>query len=409
MIWNKYLIKYMSDRFQIPRVSQSPKDPSFVGSPYTFYNEIRSLGDFVFWEDYDMIVATTHVACASLMKHPKLGRMPPENQETAAQDHLETFQSIEAHSLLEIEPPDHTRLRKAAMRGIDRNAIAAMAPDISRTTDTLIDHFPDEPFDLLEHFARPLPALVITGVFGFPDDMAPQLQNWSNDMVAMYEAGRTYEVELKAEAAAKAFVAYLQGALKHCVAPLWQDYLSGLLKAEKNGDIASRNELLSTVILMLNAGHEASVHAIAHAVNLLASYPERSLALHPTNIANTVEECLRFAPPLHMFTRYVYENTRILDFDFTAGQTVGCLLGSACRDDAIWPDGDRFNPIRARRSNLAFGSGIHACLGASLARIELQILLPAIFSRCPNLSVVEPPQLADRYHFHAIERLMVET
>ena len=398
----------MSSEFQIPRVSQSPKDPDFVEHPYTFYNEIRSLGDFVFWEDYDMVVATTHVACASLMKHPKLGRRPLEPPELAAQDHLKTFQSIENHSLLEIEPPDHTRLRKVAMRGIDRNAIAAMAPDISRTTDTLIDQFPNEPFDFLEHFARPLPALVITRVLGFPDDMAPQLQNWSNDMVAMYEAGRTYDVEIKAEAAAQAFVAYLQKALSQRTTPVGQDYLSGLLQAEKNGDITSRNELLSTVILMLNAGHEASVHAIAHAVNLLAGYPERDLALSPTNIANTVEECLRYAPPLHMFTRYVYENTHILDFNFTAGQTVGCLLGSACRDDAVWPDGDRFDPIRARRSNLAFGSGIHACLGASLARIELQILLPAIFSRCPDLTVLEPPQLADRYHFHAIERLMVD-
>jgi len=294
------------------------------------------------------------------------------------------------------------------MRGIDRNAIAAMAPEISRTTDMLIDHFPEGPFDLLKNFARPLPALVIAGVFGFPDDMAPQLQNWSNDMVAMYEAGRTYDVEVKAEVAAQEFVTYLQKTLEQRTAPFGQDYLSELLQAEMNGDIASRNELLSTVILMLNAGHEASVHAIAHAVNLLASYPERTLALHPTNIANTVEECLRYAPPLHMFTRYVYENTRILDFDLKAGQTVGCLLGSACRDDSIWPDSDRFDPIRARRSNLAFGSGIHACLGASLARIELQILLPAIFSRCPNLTIVDPPQLADRYHFHAIERLMVK-
>ncbi|MDA8585683.1 cytochrome P450 [Rhodobacteraceae bacterium] len=342
------------------------------------------------------------------MKHPKLGRKPPIGQHLEDQSHFKTFQTLETHSLLEIEPPDHTRLRKAAMRGFDRNHIAALAPDVSRTIDKLIDQFPSERFDFLDSFAHPLPALVITQFFGLPDEMAPQLQIWSHDMVAMYEARRSRDIEIKAEAAATAFSTYLRDVLAKRGATPGVDYLSALMRAEKDGDIKSQNELLSTVILLLNAGHEASVHALAHAVNLLADHPERTLALEPTNIANTVEECLRFAPPLHMFNRYVYEDVRILEHDFKAGQTVGCLLGSACRDDALWPDGDKFDPIRYRRSNLAFGSGIHACLGASLARLELQIALPALFSRCPDLKIAEPPKLADRYHFHAVERLMVD-
>lgn len=356
-----------------------------------------------------MAVATTHVACNSVMKHPKLGRMPPANQVSDNQTHLKTFKRLETHSLLEIEPPDHTRLRRAAMRGFDRNSIAAMAPHVSRTTDALIDRFPSGCFDILEHFATPLPTIVITQFFNLPNDVAPRLKSWSADMVAMYEAGRNYSVELKAETAAEAFSTYLTGVLDRRKTPIGDDYLSSLMRAEKDGDIASREELISTVILMLNAGHEASVHTIAHAINLLAHHPERARLLHPTNIANTVEECLRFAPPLHMFNRYVYENVHILDNEFTAGQTVGCLLGSACHDDALWPDADRFDPLRARRSNLAFGTGIHACLGASLARLELQIVLPLLFSRCPNLKIVEPPEIANRYHFHAVQRLMVET
>ena len=186
------------------------------------------------------------------------------------------------------------------------------------------------------------------------------------------------------------------------------DFLSELIAAKADGTLLSTEELLSTVVLLLNAGHEASVHALGHAVHLLTDYPERSLALEPTNIAGTVEECLRFRPPLHMFQREVYEDVRISEHDFQKGQTVGCLLGSACRDDAVWPDGDKFDPIRARRPHLAFGTGIHACLGAVLARLEMQIALPALFSRCPDLRIVEPPELADRYHFHGLERLMVE-
>ena len=398
----------MDGGLSLPTVSQDPKDPAFFADPYVFYHKIRSLSDFVFWEDYDIVVATTHEANAALMKHPKLGRKPVGPDATTLPDTMETFNVLEANSLLEIEPPQHTRLRRAAMRGFDRARISAMAPDISRIADSLIDTIPDGPFDFIAHFARPFPARVIAGFFRIPEDMATQLQSWSNDMVAVYQARRSPEIEQAAERAATEFVAYLKGVVEARGADLDNDFLSELIRANNSGEIASSYELLSTVILLLNAGHEASVHALGHSVRLLAGHPDRALALEPTNIANTVEECLRFAPPLHLFKRFVYEDVRILDQDFKKGQVVGCLLGSACRDDALWADGDRFDPIRQRRSNLAFGAGIHACLGASLARLELQIALPAVFSRCPGLTVVEPPKLADRYHFHGLERLMVE-
>ena len=398
----------MNGDLRLPRVSQDPNDPEFYGNPYDFYREIRALSEFVYWEDYGMVVATTHAANAALMKHPKLGRAPIEAVAPDTYQSMPTFQRLEANSLLEIEPPRHTRLRRAAMRGFDRARIAAMAPDISRAADGLIDSFPQGPFDFIQHFAHPFPARVITQFFGLPDEMAAQLQSWSNDMVAVYQARRSAEIERKAEEAAATFSAYLEEVVRARGQLPTPDFLSELIAAKQDGEIEDMHELLSTVILLLNAGHEASVHALGHAVVLLTDHPDRTLALEPTNIANTVEECLRFAPPLHLFNRYVYEDVRILDQDFKAGQTVGCLLGSACRDDALWPDGDKFDPIRYRRSNLSFGSGIHACLGASLARLELQIALPAVFSRCAGLRIVEPPALADRYHFHGLERLMVD-
>lgn len=392
----------------IPRVSQAPTDTEFVNDPYRFYHEIRTLGDFVFWEDYDFVVSTTHVATAALLRHPRLGRRPATPQEPGNTDTLKHFREIERYSLLELEPPDHTRIRRAAMRGFDRGRVAAMSADISRIADRLIDQFPVKPFDFIQHFANPYPAAIITRFFGLPDDMAAQMQIWSNDMVAMYQARRSPELEDRADASAKAFADFLRGVVKTRGNAPKGDFLSELIRAEADGALTSTEELLSTVVLLLNAGHEATVQALGHAVHLLADHPERALALEPTNISNTVEECLRFQPPLHMFKREVYEDVRIEGHDFKKGQTVGCLLGSACRDDAIWPDGDRFDPFRMRRPNLAFGAGIHVCLGATLARLEMQIALPALFSRCPGLRVVEKPKLADRYHFHGLERLMVE-
>ena len=341
------------------------------------------------------------------MKHPKLGRAVPANESADIPEHLEPFRAVEAFSLLELEPPQHSRLRRVAMRGFDRAKVAAMAPEISRIADRLIDDLPEGPFDLIEHFCHPFPALVITGFLGVPQDMASQLQAWSNAMVAMYQVRRNREIELAASAAARDFASYLRDFISHRDAATGTGFLPTLLQAQEAGEVASEDELISSVVLLLNAGHEASVHTLGHAVNLLATNPERALELEPVNIAETVEECLRFAPPLHMFTRHVYEDTRILGQDFEAGQEVGCLLGSACHDDAVWPDGDRFNPFRARRASLAFGSGIHVCLGASLARTEMQVALPILFSRCPTLRIMEPPRLADRYHFHGLERLMV--
>ena len=398
----------MNGEQDIPRIKQDPTDPEFVGNPYDFYREIRALGDFVFWEDYGIVVSTTHVATSALMRHPRLGRKPVAVPPEATGDGLENFMALERYSLLELEPPDHTRIRRAAMRGFDRARIAGMAPDISRTADRLIDGFARGPFDFIDGFAHPFPAAIITRFFGLPADMAGQLQSWSNDMVAMYQARRSPELEQRADASSREFAQYLREVLSRRGQAPTGDFLSDLIRAEADGTFNSTEELLSTVVLLLNAGHEASVHAIGHAVHLLADHPDRTLFLEPTNITGTVEECLRYRPPVHMFKREVYEDVRIEGHDFAKGQIVGCLLGSACRDDAIWPDGDRFDPLRARRPHLAFGTGIHTCLGATLARLELQIALPALFSRCPGLKVVEPPKLADRYHFHGLEKLMVE-
>lgn len=397
----------MSGNQDMRRVSQTPTDPSFLNDPYAFYRNIRSLGDFVFWEDYGIAVSTTHVATAALLKHPKLGRRPFEAPESDDNGRLANFNALERFSLLQLEPPDHTRIRRAAMNGFDKSRIAAMAPDISRIADGLINAFPSQPFDFIKYFAHPFPAAIITRFFGLRDEMASQMQSWSNDMVAMYQARRSPEIEARADAAARDFAEYLRQVVARRNQLHAGDFLSELIRAEAKGALESIEELLSTVVLLLNAGHEATVHALGHAVHLLADHPERRLALAPTNIAGTVEECLRFTPPLHMFKRYVYEDVQIEGHDFKRGQTVGCLLGSACRDDAVWPDGDRFDPFRVRRPHLAFGSGIHVCIGANLARLEMQIALPAIFSRCPDARVVKPPVLSDRYHFHGLEDLMI--
>jgi len=389
----------------VPRVSQDPKDPAFSANPYPFYSEIRALGDFVYWEDLEMIVATTHVASTAVLRSQDLGRERPAERKSAIAAELGPFERLEKYSLLELEPPEHTRLRQIAMAGMGRERVAPMGPRISNISDALIDAFPSGEFDLLEAFAKPLPAIAIANFLGVPEEMAPQLQSWSNDMVAMYQSRRDTEIEQRAATASQEFRDYLSDYIKVRRASPGNGFLDDLIALEADGQSMSEDELISTVVLLLNAGHEATVHTIGSAVSLVADHPDRALILSPPHIADTVEECLRFKPPLHLFTRFAKETTDVMGCAIQKGQEIGCLLGSACRDDSVWPDADKFDPFRARRQHLAFGSGIHVCIGASLARLELQIALPVLFSRCPKLRLSRTPKDANLYHFHGFETL----
>lgn len=388
-------------------VSQSPTDPAFFADPYPFYNRMRALGDLVFWKDYGIQVATTASLVNAILRHPKLGREVPSHLRACPSANLQSFYDVEAHSLLELEPPAHTRLRKLVLGAFTRNRVLSMATDISRTADALIDKFPDGPFDLLDSFARPLPVSIIARLLGVPVEMGPQLLAWSNAMVAMYQARRDAGVEAAASTASTEFSLYVHDLIDQRLRNSGDDLIGQLIVARVDGERLSRDEIVSTVILLLNAGHEATVHTIGNAVWHLCGFEERHLSLMPEQIEGTVEECLRFDPPLHMFRRYVYEKVTIQGHALNAGDEIGCLLGSACRDDAVWPDGEVFDPFRLKRPNVAFGAGIHFCVGAPLARLELQIALPALFSRCPALRIAEPPKVANVFHFRGLERLLV--
>ena len=365
------------------------------------------MGEFVFWEEFGMPMATTHESVRAILTSKSMGREVPAEKASHVPSDLAPFYDLEANSLLELEPPRHSRLRGLVLRAFTRNRILHLAPEISIVSDGLIASFPEGPFDLLESFARHLPVIVIARLLGVPDTAAPQLLSWSNDMVAMYQSRRTPEIERSAAHAANEFAAFIRNRINEKRKSPDNDLMSELIAVEEAGDQLSNDELVSTCILLLNAGHEATVHSLGNATQHLLGFSQHADALHPESIENTVEECLRYDPPLHLFTRHVYEDTILRDHEFLAGQEIGCLLGSACHDDAIWPDAETFDPTRDIRAHMAFGAGIHFCVGAPLARLEMQVALPLLFASCPKLRIVEPPKVANLYHFRGLEKLMV--
>ncbi|MEM9522443.1 MAG: cytochrome P450, partial [Pseudomonadota bacterium] len=180
------------------RLSRSPTDPAFVQDPYAFYDHARAGGDLIWWKDYGLVCAVTHAAVASFLKDRRFGRAAPEGSAPEIPDHLAPFYAVEAHSMLELEPPRHTRLRGLVLRAFTSRRIAALKPEIATISDALIDLFPEGPFDLLPAFARKLPVIVIARLLGVPEDMADDLLAWSNAMVGMYQAGRTRQDEDRA-------------------------------------------------------------------------------------------------------------------------------------------------------------------------------------------------------------------
>jgi unspecific monooxygenase len=386
------------------RFQQSPTEPDFVQDPYPFYDQLRAVGNLAWWEDYAMPCAVSHRAVHAILRDRRFGREVPPEMAPEVPPHLTAFYAVEAHSMLELEPPRHTRLRGLVLRAFTSRRIKALEPEIAALTHERIDAFPTEgAFNLLTTFCQPIPVIVIARLLGVPDDMAPQLLRWSNAMVAMYQASRTRATEDAAATAARDFSDFLRRYIDNRRNDPRDDLITHLIAAEQEGEKLSTDELITTCILLLNAGHEATVHTLGNGIKILLETETRKID------DRTVEEILRYDPPLHIFTRYAYEEVSVFGHTFQRGDQVALLLASANRDPEHWPDAHRFDPTRTVTQNTSFGGGLHFCVGAPLARLELQIALPMLWDRCPDLRLTEPPVYANTYHFHGLERLMVQT
>ncbi len=394
-------------------VSLDPRDPAFVQDPYPFYAQWRAEHPVFQWEQLGHWCFTVYDDVNALLRDRRFGRqilhIATREElgwpETPA--HLAPFYKFEEHSLLEIEPPVHTRLRGFINPSFLPRQIERLRPDIERLSHELIDRFAGQgSTDLITSFAEPVPVMVIARLLGVPDDMAPQILAWSHDMVAMYQALRDRAVEDRAVAATIAFSAYMLGLLAERRATPSEDLLSQLLAArDEDGTALTEDELVTTAILLLNAGHEATVHSLGNGVQALLRHG--SAADFLADPAHCSEEMLRFDTPLHMFKRYALQDLDYKGIALKKGDQVGLLLASANRDEAKFPAAADFIPLRSPNAHISFGAGIHYCVGAPLARLEMQTALRVLFERLPQLQLDGTARYRDTWHFHALESLPV--
>ena len=371
-------------------------DPNFVADPYPQLALLRQEEGPVWHEESQLFLAAKYKDANKVLRTRTLGRIfTPREPE----DDWESFNYLHSDSILDSEPPKHTRLRSLVMKAFNPKRIEELRPDVERITNRLLGRVKSKledqgEFDLIADFAEPLPVMVIAELLGFPESDEHLLRPWSQAIVKMYEPSPTDEEKAAARKASDEFAAYVHGLMVERKKKPGSDLISELALVEEQGEKLSARELIATCVLLLNAGHEASVNGFGNGMVAAMKTPDqwRNLVADPRGLAETaVDEFLRFDAPLHLFERTATEDTEVGGVLVPEGKKIAALLGSANRDETIFEDADKLNLNRSPNPHIGFGAGIHFCIGAPLARMEMTTSLPMLLESFPRMELATEP------------------
>jgi cytochrome P450 len=390
-------------------------DAATLQDPYPLYDRLRAENPIFFDEESRLWFCSRYEDVNFFLRDRRLGRaiasdlLPAAEAPAAVED--SAFARLGANSMFDMEPPDHTRIKKLVHKGFTPRRVARLRQQIKTAADGLLDEAQARGrVDLLQAFAEPLPVQVIAELLGVPGGDRGPLRPWSQAIVAMYELDHSQEEARRAYRAADEFSYYLRDLARTRRRHPQDDLISELALVEEAGDQLSEEELISTCVLLLNAGHEATVNVIGNGLLALMTHRDqwRRLLDDPALVPAAVEEMMRYDTPLQLFRRWVLEPFEYKGFRLEPGMQLGLMLGAANRDPAIFPDPGRFDVGRAPNTHLAFGAGIHYCLGAPLARLELGIAFETLLRRFPDLRLAgPPPRFRPKYVIRGLEALNV--
>ena len=366
--------------------------PTFVADPYEQLKELREFGKPVWHEGMQIFLAARHSDANDVFRNKSLGRIFTDKKPDFE---WETFNWLHSDSILDSEPPKHTRLRSLVAKAFNRNKIEGMRPAVERITQQLLDAIDEkvksgETFDLIADYAEPLPVKIIADLLGFPESEEHLLRPWSQSIVKMYEVNPSEQYQMEAKKAAAEFAEYVRSLAEHRKKNPGQDLITDLAMVEENGEKLNSHELVATCVLLLNAGHEASVNAFGNGMVAALERPDQAELLRRNSRAITdtaLEEFMRFDAPLHLFERTATVDTELGGVKIEKGQKIAALIGSANRDSAVFERADEMDLTRDPNPHIGFGAGIHFCLGAPLARLEMSVSLPALWEKYPNMQL----------------------
>jgi cytochrome P450 len=384
-------------------------DPAFVADPYPSFARLRRESPVLWHEPTGQHLAFSFALCNAVLRDRRFGRIWADK---APAERFEPFNMLHRNQMMENEPPDHTRLRSLVAKAFARGHVERLRPCVQQLASDLLDKVADAgEFDLIGDFAEPLPVAVIAELLGVPEADRHLLRPWSGAIVKMYELGPTPRIEADAVAASEEFADYMRDLAARRRAEPCDDLISHLALAEERGHKLSDDELVASAILLLNAGHEASVNAFGNGVVTLLDHPEQLSRLRADSglVAGAIEEMIRFDAPLQLFERTAREDIQVGDVTVREGERVAALLGSANRDPNAFVDADDFDISRQPNHHIGFGAGLHHCLGAPLARMELQISLPAMLDRFPRLQLAGVPVRRPTFVLRGYESVPLRT
>jgi len=392
-------------------VTFNPMDPAFVADPYPIYRRLRT-EDPVHRSPMGFWVLTRYEDVVAALRDPRLAK------EAIAAFVAARFGApvpIMGLSMLDRDPPDHTRLRSLVSKAFTPRVVEGLRPRIQQIVDGLIARALDKgSMDLIEEFAYPIPVNVICEMLGVPVEDHERFRGWSLDIARGLDSillPPESDVPKRSVASRTALADYFRDLIARRRASPRADMLSGLIAAEEAGDKLSEHELLATCILLLIAGHETTVNLIGNGTLALLRHPDqlRRLRDNPALIGSAVEELLRFDGPVQRTARIPSEDVIIDGHTIAKGEMVMPFIGAADRDPAQFRDPDRLDIGRSDNRHIAFGWGIHFCLGAPLARIEGQIAINALVQRLPKLALAtERPEFRESLTLRGLKSLPVE-
>ena len=371
-----------------------PRDPSFRADPYPWYRALRERAPVHRHAEVGYVISRYQDVDALFRDERFLVSTPSPWREVLAGVAAPELRMLGESTLLFIDPPAHSRVRSLVSKAFTPSRIGLLRPHVERTTDALLDGLAarDE-FDLLCEIAEPLPILTITHLLGVPDADWSALHRWTNAITAFNELPADFAALPGANAAATEFGEYCRALLAERRAKPGDDLVSALIAAEDEGHRLSGDEVVSMVILLLMAGYDTTKSLISSGVRELLRHPAQAALVRedPAVASAAIEELLRYESPLHVASgggRWAREPITLHDVTIEPGVPVRLLLGSANRDPAAFDRPDVLDLRRAAKPHLAFGKGVHFCLGAALGRLEGQVVIPRILTRFPDLELV---------------------
>lgn len=393
-----------------------PWDPAFVADPYPAYAELRAQGRVLSYEPSDQWLVPHHADVSALLRDRRLGRTyqhrftHEEFGRTPPPPEHEPFHVLNDHGMLDLEPPDHTRIRRLVSKAFTPRTVERLRPYVHRLANELVSALVEAGGgDLLTDVAEPLPVAVIAEMLGIPEaDRAP-LRPWSADICGMYELNPSEEAAAKAVRASVEFSDYLRELIAERRKEPGEDLISGLIAAHDEDDRLTEQEMISTAVLLLNAGHEATVNATVNGWWALFRNPDQLAALRADHslVPSAIEELMRYDTPLQLFERWVLDEIEVAGTTIPRGAEVAMLFGSANHDPAVFTDPARLDLTRRDNPHISFSAGIHYCIGAPLARIELAASMTALLEQAPTLALAAEPRRKPNFVIRGLEGLSV--